>query len=122
MKESVFQQKCMKLLRTKGAYVENISGGSIYQASGISDLIGCYKGVYLGLELKTGNYTPTELQKSKLNNVLNAGGVGRVIVHDPKRNLDGFQEIKDILYYIDVHRRAPQFELYKLEGNVIFDD
>ena len=122
MKESVFQQKCMKLLRTKGAYVENISGGSIYQASGISDLIGCYKGVYLGLELKTGNYTPTELQKSKLNNVMNAGGVGRVIVHDPKRGLDGFQEIKDILACIDTYGCAPKHQYYKLEGNVIFDD
>lgn len=122
MKESTFQEKCIKLLRQKGAYVENISGGSMYQAAGISDLIGCYKGVYLGLELKTGNYTPTELQKSKLNNVLRAGGVGRVIIHDPKRGLDGFQEIKDILYYIDVHRRAPYFKPYKLKENVIFDD
>ena len=122
MKESKFQSECIKLLRRKGAYVENISGGSIYQASGISDLVGCYKGVYLGLELKTGDYTPTELQKSKLNNVMQAGGVGRVIIHDPKRGLDGFQEIKDILYYIDVHRRAPKFEKYKLESSVIFDD
>lgn len=122
MKESKFQKECIKLLRTKGAYVENISGGSIYQASGISDLIACYRGVYLGLELKTGNYTPTELQKSKLNDVLRAGGVGRVIIHDPKRSLDGFAEIRDILSYIDVNKKAPKFELYKLEGNVIFDD
>lgn len=122
MKESTFQEKCIKLLRQKGAYVENISGGSMYQAAGISDLIGCYKGVYLGLELKTGNYTPTELQKSKLNNVIRAGGVGQVIIHDPKRNLDGFQTIKDILRHIDVNHKAPKQALYKLEGNVIFDD
>lgn len=122
MKESAFQDKCIKLLRKKGAYVENISGGSIYQASGISDLVACYKGIYLGLELKTGNYIPTELQKSKLNNVIRSGGVGQVIIHDPKRNLDGFQQIKDIIYYIDVHKQAPKQELYKLEGNVIFDD
>lgn len=122
MKESKFQAECIKLLRRKGAYVENISGGSIYQASGISDLVGCYKGVYLGLELKTGNYTPTELQKSKLNNVMNAGGVGRVIIHDPKRNLDGFQEIKEILACIDKYGCAPKHQYYELEGNVIFDD
>lgn len=122
MKESVFQQKCIKLLRQKGAYVENISGGSIYQASGISDLIACYGGVYLGLELKTGDYTPTELQKSKLNNVMTAGGVGQVIIHDPKRNLDGFQQIKDIMNHIDKYGKAPVFKKYELKENVIFDD
>lgn len=122
MKESLFQEKCIKLLRKHGAYVENISGGSIYQSSGISDLVCCYGGIYLGLELKTGNYTPTELQKSKLNNVILAGGVGQVIIHDPKRKLDGFQQIKQILHYIDVNKTAPKQELYKLESSVIFDD
>lgn len=122
MKESKFQSECIKLLRRKGAYVENISGGSIYQASGISDLVGCYKGIYLGLELKTGDYTPTELQKSKLNNVMQAGGVGMVIIHDPKRGLDGFQEIKDILSCIDKYGCVPKHNYYKLESSVIFDD
>lgn len=122
MKESKFQSECIKLLRRKGAYVENISGGSIYQASGISDLVGCYKGVYLGLELKTGDYTPTELQKSKLNNVIKAGGIGQVIIHDPKRNLDGFKQISTYLLYIDINGKAPKQDLYKLESSVIFDD
>lgn len=122
MKESKFQSECIKLLRRKGAYVENISGGSIYQASGISDLVGCYKGVYLGLELKTGNYTPTELQKSKLNNVIKAGGIGQVIIHDPKRNLDGFKQLSTYLLYIDINGKAPKQDLYKLESSVIFDD
>lgn len=122
MKESTFQEKCIKLLRKKGAYVENISGGSIYQASGISDLIACYKGVYLGLELKTGDYKPTELQKSKLNNVIRAGGVGQVIIHDPKRKLDGFKTLSSFLLYIDINGKAPKQELHKLEGNVVFDD
>lgn len=122
MKESTFQEKCIKLLRKKGAYVENISGGSIYQASGISDLIACYNGVYLGLELKTGDYQPTELQKSKLNNVIRAGGVGQVIIHDPKRKLDGFKTLSSFLLYIDINGKAPKQELHKLEGNVVFDD
>lgn len=122
MKESVFQKKCISLLRKKGAYVENISGGSIHQSAGISDLVCCYKGIYLGLELKTGNYKPTELQKSKLNNVIRAGGVGQVIIHDPKRKLDGFKTISSFLLYIDIYGKAPKQELHKLESSVVFDD
>lgn len=72
-KESVFQRRLIKKLEEKGAYVINIWGNG-FMKSGIPDLIVCYKGHFLGLELKTDIGKPSDLQLAHLKKIKNAGG------------------------------------------------
>lgn len=115
MKESKYQQLILKYIKDKGGWCFTSHGGSQYQVAGLPDVIACYKGVFLGLELKTGKYKATELQKSKLNNIQRAGGVGQIL-------RDDFDEIDKIFNYIDKHGQAPKQTLYKVNMGVIIDD
>ena len=47
--------------------------------NGIPDIICCYKGLFIGLELKQEKGKATELQKKKLEAINNAGGIGLVV-------------------------------------------
>lgn len=47
--------------------------------NGIPDIICCYKGLFIGLELKQENGRATELQKRKLDAINNAGGIGLIV-------------------------------------------
>jgi hypothetical protein len=45
---------------------------------GIPDIIGCYKGLFVALELKVGKNKPTELQKYYINGIDRAMGISQV--------------------------------------------
>ena len=49
--------------------------GGPYGASGIPDIICCYKGRFLGLEVKLPNGKLTELQKRAIEKINRAGGI-----------------------------------------------
>ena len=53
------------------AFVVNVTAAS---RSGITDLIACYNGLFYGFEIKWKNDQPSELQKDKINKVIDAGG------------------------------------------------
>lgn len=78
MKESTYQRQVLKYLRECGAYAEVISGGG-FQASGIPDILACFMGVWIGLELKVGYNKPSPLQVAKIDMIRDAGGVGAVV-------------------------------------------
>ena len=46
------------------------------KTSGMPDLMACYKGFLIGLEVKTETGKPTELQKRKIQSIKDAGGYG----------------------------------------------
>lgn len=77
MKEGALVTKIKMYLKDKGAYVEKIWGGG-FQAAGIPDLIACYKGRFLGIEVKLDYNKPSEIQKAKLKLINKSGGVGIV--------------------------------------------
>lgn len=102
-------------LKERGAWCFTSHGGSQFQVAGLPDVIGVYKGVFLGLELKTGNYQATPLQKHKLNEIQKAGGVG-VILRDDLVYLDA------ILHYIDLNGKAPKQQQYTIQTGVVYDE
>ena len=51
--------------------------GGPYGTSGVPDIICCYKGRFLGLEVKLPGGRLTELQKRALVKINRAGGIGR---------------------------------------------
>lgn len=75
MSEGRLVERIKQYLKEKGAYVEKIWGGG-FQSAGIPDLIACYNGRFLGIEVKVGKNKPSDLQKAKLSLINKAGGTG----------------------------------------------
>lgn len=75
IKESTLVENIKKYLKSEGAYVEKIWGGG-FQSAGIPDLIACYNGRFLGIEVKVGYNKPSPLQTAKLEAITQAGGIG----------------------------------------------
>ncbi len=63
--------------------------GGMYGTAGIPDIICCYRGRFIGLEVKTEKGQPTELQKATIKRIINAGGTAVVV-----RSVD---EVKAVL-------------------------
>lgn len=93
MKESVLVTKMIELIRERGGYCENIWGGG-FQSAGIPDILACYRGVFLGIEVKVGKNKPSALQKAKVNMINQAGGLAVV-------TWDNTEQLVAMLDYID---------------------
>jgi Holliday junction resolvase len=77
MSECSLQTNVIKYLRSVGAYAINIHGDE-FQA-GVPDVIACYKGRFLGLELKAPNGQLSKLQKRNLQKIQKAGGIAEEV-------------------------------------------
>ena len=74
--EKNFENKVKKFLKDKGAWVLKYWGGAAYTKSGIPDLLVCFNGWFLGIELKAPNGRPSDLQLYNLREIEKAGGIG----------------------------------------------
>ena len=76
--EQSIQSKIIKLLKSKGAYVVKVQSGT---RSGIPDLIACYKGLFLGLEVKKPKTKEeaSKLQELNIKWIKDAGGIATVV-------------------------------------------
>lgn len=76
--ESVLVKDIIEMLRTdfQGFYFK--SHGGAYQVVGLPDIIGCYKGRFIGIEVKLPGKeaTFTRIQKDRIDKITRAGGVG----------------------------------------------
>ena len=116
MKESQFSRQVVKYLTEKGALV-NVNTANIYDRVGRSDIECCYKGYWISLELKVGNYTADKLQINYLQKVREAGGFGLIL-------RDTIQELMVLLSCIDngMERQYTQPDLPEIEiDKIIFD-
>jgi len=66
-----------KLKELKCYYCMPATGG--YGASGVPDIIACYKGTFIGIECKANGNKPTELQQKHLRDISISGGKSLVI-------------------------------------------
>lgn len=64
-----------------GGWWLNFHGGSVFMPRGIPDIIGCFKGRFIALEVKRPGEQPTKLQAKTLE-LLQAAGAVTGIVHD----------------------------------------
>lgn len=72
MSEQKLQAKINLLLARKGAYVVKVISAS---KAGVPDILACYKGVFLAIEVKTGVYKVSALQEANLRLIADAGGL-----------------------------------------------
>lgn len=77
MKEQVVQKAIIKYLKTK-AYVVKIVSAS---KSGIPDLLVCYKGKFIALEVKTPDKknNVSDLQEHNISEIMKYGGLAYVV-------------------------------------------
>ena len=68
-------------LKQLGAYYfYPVTGG--YGQSGVPDILGCYEGLFFGIECKAGKNKPTPLQDKNLKQIHTAGGIDLVVNED----------------------------------------
>lgn len=70
--------KVCEILKAHDCYYFYASTGG-YGASGIPDIIACYKGLFLGIECKANGNKATALQNKHLTLIKQAGGFSVVI-------------------------------------------
>ena len=87
MKESQFQSKVRQYIEAKGGIVINIIPTGVGNA-GVSDLIICYNGKFIALELKldTKKYKATNQQIMFLNKVRKAKGLSAILCYNNWEN------------------------------------
>ena len=71
--------------------------GGPYSTAGIPDIICCYKGRFLGLEVKLPGGRLTELQKRALEKINRAGGIGR--------RVESVDEVRAAIRLVDKEER-----------------
>jgi penicillin-binding protein-related factor A (putative recombinase) len=75
-KEQQLQSKILKYLKEKGIYaIKTVTATK----NGVPDIIACYKGKYIAIEVKTPEGKLSELQHYNLRQVEKAGGYSFVV-------------------------------------------
>lgn len=83
--EAKVKKVVVKQLKDLGAYYfYPVTGG--YGGSGVPDVVGCYNGLFFGIECKAGKNKPTPLQKKNLDHIADTGGVA-LVVNEENMNL-----------------------------------
>ena len=92
--EAKVKKKVVAQLKEMGAYYfYPVTGG--YGASGVPDIVGCYKGIFFGIECKAGSNKPTPLQDKNLTDIKKQRGIAVVI---NEKNISSVQTIFDDYY------------------------
>ena len=76
--EAKVKKQVTRQLDAMGAYYfYPVTGG--YGRSGVPDIVGCYQGLFFGIECKAGKNKPTPLQDKNLKDIRKAGGMDMVV-------------------------------------------
>lgn len=82
--EAKVKKVVVQQLKDIGAYYfYPVTGG--YGRSGVPDIVGCYQGLFFGIECKAGKNKPTPLQEKNLKEISEAGGLALVINEENMR-------------------------------------
>ena len=77
MREKSIENKIKTYLRSKGAYCVKYHGNQFSQV-GVADLLVCYKGRFLAIEIKNETGKTSPLQDVNIQMVKDAGGISFV--------------------------------------------
>lgn len=80
-----------------------------YNQNGLPDRLYLYKGLLLGLELKTDKGSPTKLQLMKLREINNNGGIGIII-----RSVNDIDKLIGIIDKINFSFGIPESRSYAI--------
>lgn len=92
--EKKVKTKVVAILKELGAYYFYASTGG-YGASGVPDIIGCYKGRFFAIECKAGGGKTTALQEKNIAQIIAQGGLAIVV------NEDNMEDVNELLRHIE---------------------
>lgn len=92
MREKNIENKIKSYLKSKGAYYFKHHGNQ-YSQVGVPDIIACYKGRFIGIEVKNETGKTSPLQNYNLEAIQKAGGFSMVA-----RDVD---IVRELLEYLD---------------------
>jgi Holliday junction resolvase len=96
--EKKVKTKVVAILKGFGAYYfYPVTGG--YGASGVPDIVGCYKGKFFAIECKAGKGKTTALQEKNIAQIIAQGGVAIVV------NEDNIPDVDKLMIEIDMGER-----------------
>lgn len=75
--ETPLQERIQTLIRQRGGYVVKQHGDMISEP-GIPDLLACYRGIFLGIEVKVNDNTPSKQQGIQCRKIWQRGGIAMV--------------------------------------------
>lgn len=76
--ESKVKKKVVEILKEYGVYFfYPVTGG--YGRSGVPDIVGCWKGRFIGIECKANGGKPTDLQMKNLTEIVDQGGIALLV-------------------------------------------
>jgi len=82
--EAKVKKVVVQQLKDMGAYYfYPVTGG--YGRSGVPDIVGCYEGLFFGIECKAGKNKHTPLQEKNLKQIAEAGGLALVVNEENMR-------------------------------------
>lgn len=88
--EKKVKVKVVAILKEFGAYYfYPVTGG--YGASGVPDIVGCYKGRFFAVECKAGKGKTTALQDKNIAQIIACGGLAMVV------NEDNIEDVRRLL-------------------------
>lgn len=75
--ETALSEKVLSRLRAEGGRWTKVHGGP-FQEAGVSDILGCWRGRFVAIELKIPGEKPTKLQETYLDDIHYSGGIAGV--------------------------------------------
>lgn len=101
MREKVIETSIKKYLFDKRAYFFKVHGSALME-DGIPDIVCCYKGYFIGIEVKAPGklYNQSEYQKIHMDNIRKSGGYYLLT--------DDLETVKQLLENIDNEKRTSQ--------------
>ena len=91
MREKSIETKIKSYLKSKGAYYVKYFGNKFSQV-GVPDILACYKGRFIGIEVKNEKGKTSPLQDINLQQIKEAGGISIIA-----RSVEDVQHVIDIL-------------------------
>jgi Holliday junction resolvase len=91
--EKKVKMKVVEILKEFGVYYFYASTGG-YGASGVPDIICCYKGRFIGIECKAGKGKTTALQEKNIAQIIAQGGLAIVV------NEDNIEDVRTLLSHL----------------------
>lgn len=90
MKEKSIENKIKAYLKTIDSLFFFKEHGGLYGTAGVPDIICCYKGSFITLEVKTEDGKTTALQDATIKRIRKAGGIAEIVrsVDEVKRIIE----------------------------------
>lgn len=93
--EKTYENKIKAMLKARGAWFIKYWGGGVYTRAGVPDILACYKGRFIAIEVKAEKGKPSDQQLAEIARIKAAGGVA--IISRPS----GFDALRALLNAID---------------------